>query len=150
MKISQYACFVISSSEISAQAIESRIGIPGGELEEAGARSVDPMRPSASSWHLYCRTRGVDLGDQVEALLTQLKPARNAIKELVLQDGAETILQLVRDFDDEDGEEESVSVTSDGLQKLPGQHQLLGWGLSTDTIDFLHDVRAVVDADEYG
>lgn len=150
MKISQYVCFVISSREISAKDIESRIGIPGGELEEAGSRSDDPMRPSENSWHLYCRDRGIDLGDQVEVLLSQLQPSRVAIRNLVLQDGAETTLQFVRDFNDEDGEQEVLSVTHEGLQKLSGQHQLLGWSLSMDAIDFLHDVRAVVDADEYG
>lgn len=150
MRITQYTCFVISCAGISAKLIDERLEIVGAELEEAGSRGSEPKRPSMSSWSLYCRTRGADIGDQVDELLSLLEPSRDAIKRLVLEDEAETVLQLVRYFNDGDGEQEILDVTEEGLEKLPGQHQLLGWGFSHGVIEFLHDVHAVVDADEYG
>jgi hypothetical protein len=60
------------------------------------------------------------------------------------------MLQLVRHFDDDDGEEEELSVSDAPLQKLAGQHQLLGWHLDSDVLGFLARVGAEIDADEYG
>jgi hypothetical protein len=58
-------------------------------------------------------------------------------------------LQLVRHFGAADGEGEIIDQTPDGLVKLSGQHQLLGWHLHHATIA-LHDVGADIDAGEYG
>ncbi len=60
------------------------------------------------------------------------------------------MLQLVRYFDDEDGEEEELSPSDAPLRKLAGQHQLLGRHLEADSLRFLARVRAAIDADEYG
>jgi hypothetical protein len=59
-------------------------------------------------------------------------------------------LQLVRYFDDDEGEEEELSPPNAPLQKLAGQHQLLGWHLERDSLQFLARVGAEIDADEYG
>jgi hypothetical protein len=53
-------------------------------------------------------------------------------------------------FDDEEGEEEEHSASDARFQKLPGQHQLLGWRLGQDILTFLTSVRAELDVDEYG
>jgi len=53
-------------------------------------------------------------------------------------------------LDDDDGEEEELSPADAPLQKLAGQHQLLGWHLDADSISFLARVGAEIDADEYG
>ncbi|WP_231948641.1 hypothetical protein [Jiangella alkaliphila] len=58
-------------------------------------------------------------------------------------------LQVVRIFDHPDGEEEAVPPSVDGLTKLAGQHQLLGWHLDARTLDFLRTTRAELDVDEY-
>jgi len=63
-------------------------------------------------------------------------------------------LVIVRYFNDEDGEEESfeAAVTKDGrlLEKLPGQHQLLGWYLTAQQLEFLVSINCSISADEYG
>ena len=43
-------------------------------------------------------------------------------------------------------------VTEDGklLERLPGQHQLLGWHLTHEQLGFLASIRCSIDADEYG
>jgi hypothetical protein len=43
-----------------------------------------------------------------------------------------------------------IDVTPDGLEKLAGQHQLLGSHLNREVLDFLTEVGAELDADEYG
>jgi hypothetical protein len=68
----------------------------------------------------------------------------------LLGQGGGCYLQLVRFFDDEDGEEEELSPPDAPLQKLSGQHQLLGWHLDRDSLGFLAHVGAEIDADEYG
>jgi hypothetical protein len=60
----------------------------------------------------------------------------------------------VRNFDDESGEEEVLDpfVTPGGgiAEKVPGQHQLLGWILSAEQVAVLASMRATIDSDEYG
>ena len=51
---------------------------------------------------------------------------------------------------DEGEEEEIPPIDEDGLEKLSGQHQLLGWRLDSDTMAFLVAVGAFLDVDEYG
>jgi hypothetical protein len=36
------------------------------------------------------------------------------------------------------------------FERLSGQHQLLGWHLGRNILDFLRDVDAEMDFDEYG
>lgn len=59
-------------------------------------------------------------------------------------------LQIVRYFEDEDGEDEDLRETVPGLERLSGQHQLLGWHMEPKIIAFLADVGAEIDVDEYG
>ena len=59
-------------------------------------------------------------------------------------------LQLVRYFDDHEGEEEELSPPHAPLEKLAGQHQLLRWHVERDSLQFLARVGAEIDADEYG
>jgi len=42
-----------------------------------------------------------------------------------------------------------IDVTN-GLEKLAGQHQLLGWTLTAEVIDFFRDLGANLWVDEYG
>ncbi len=50
----------------------------------------------------------------------------------------------------DEGEEDDAHLRTDGITRLAGQHQLLGWGLSADDLGFLTRVRATIDVDEYG
>nr|WP_255279509.1 hypothetical protein [Actinomadura madurae] len=58
-------------------------------------------------------------------------------------------LQVVRMFEHPDGEEEDRPAPVGGLEKLPGQHQLLGWHLDGRVLEFLRLTRAELDIDEY-
>jgi hypothetical protein len=93
---------------------------------------------------------GLDISAHIAVVLARLEPARDEIRALLREGKAQAWLQLVRYFDTEDGEDEIIDETPEGLVKLSGQHQLLGWHLDRDALVFLHDVGAEIDADEYG
>jgi hypothetical protein len=134
---------------MSAGEVERRIGMAPDEVHVKGSRSTDPVRPASHSWAIVCRERGLTVQAQIAKLVARLQPARDAIKELIAKEDVLPVLQVVRGFDDEGGEEENPSPVQ-GLEKLPGQHQLLGWHLDLQLIDFLADLRVELDADEYG
>ena len=87
-------------------------------------------------------------------MLDRIEPVRTKIIDLVAEGEVFPKLQIVRHFDDELGEEEVLDsfVTSDGgiAEKVPGQHQLLGWGLSAEQLSVLASMHAIIDSDEYG
>jgi hypothetical protein len=69
-------------------------------------------------------------------LVTRLQPARAAIKTLVATEEVAAVLQVVRYLDDAEGEPEDLTPSAEGLEKLPGQHQLLGWHLDQRAMEF--------------
>ena len=150
MKIKQYVYFGISSEVLTAEEIGTRIGLVPDRITVRGSRIEDPPRPVRHKWELGCYEPGLDISELVARVLERLEPARTEIRELVHEDGVQAWLQIVRYFGAEDGEEEVIDETPEGLVKLSGQHQLLGWHLHRDTLEFLNDVGAEIDADEYG
>ncbi len=150
MKIKQYVYFAISSEVLTAETITARLGLAPDKTQTLGSRSVDPPRPRRHKWEIGSYQRGLDITAHIAILLVRLEPVRDEIRTLVREGDVQAWLQLVRNFDAADGEEEIIDETPDGLVKLSGQHQLLGWHVHRDTLTFLHDVGAEIDADEYG
>jgi hypothetical protein len=150
VKIKQYVYFGISSEVLTAETIARRIGLAPDKTHARGSRSEDPPRPIRDKWELGSYEPGLDISAHVAAVLARLEPARDEIRALVREGEVQAWLQLVRYFGAEDGEEEIIDETPEGLVKLSGQHQLLGWHLHRDTLAFLNDVGAEIDADEYG
>jgi hypothetical protein len=159
MKIRQYAYFGFWSDETTASDITARLGIePDGFLVK-GSRVANPPRPRYHKWRVECDRKGSSVEDQIKVVIEKLIPKKAAIAALVAHlknevDPGGAYLQIVRYFNDEDGEEEaSGQVTfpdESEFEKLPGQHQLLGWHLGRDVLDFLDEVEADIDFDEYG
>ncbi len=150
MKIKQYVYFGISSEVLTAEMIAGRIGLEPDKIMVRASRTADPPRPRRHKWELGSYEPGLDISDHVSRVLVRVEPARDAICALVDEGEVQAWLQFVRTFGTEDGEEEIIDETPEGLVKLSGQHQLLGWHLHRDTLAFLHDVGAEIDADEYG
>lgn len=82
-----------------------------------------------------------------------VRPGRAEIIELageLLRDepddkGRVARLSVVRYLNDEDGEEERVEPPREGLRKLEGQHQLLGWAMERDVLEFLLAAHGFVE-----
>jgi hypothetical protein len=93
------------------------------------------------SWKVCLRERGLTLDAQIGRVLERVEPVHARLVGLIPGQDVSAQLVIVCDFDDEDGEDElpDVATTEDRklLEKLPGQHQLLGWFLTSEH----HQVR---------
>lgn len=155
VRIRQYVYFALHSERTPAHVLTAGIGVEPDEIAVRGSRHAEPPRPVRHAWKVVCRERGRTIDEQVERLLDRLEPYVDRIAALVerideTEPGVTATLQIVRSFDDEDGEEEEPGPTSGDLTLLPGQHQLLGWHLDRRALTFLHRVGAEIDVDEYG
>ncbi|MFE4467212.1 DUF4279 domain-containing protein [Leifsonia sp. NPDC056824] len=154
MRIRQYVYFRLFSEVVTADAITAALGLDPDVVTVRGSKRIDPPVPVAHSWQLHCDRPGITVGAQVERVVRRLQPVEDRVRRLVATKDVDAVLQIVRDFDAEDGEPEIldsvVSPTGDVLTRLAGQHQLLGWHLDARTLAFLTNIGAEIDCDEYG
>ncbi|ASW57817.1 hypothetical protein CIK06_18505 [Plantactinospora sp. KBS50] len=139
-----------------ASEIAARLGIEPDEAVIRGSRSpADRVIPAAHCWRVVCRTAGMTVDEQISHIVDRLFVHALQIgmlaAELDRTDGGpgSAVLQVVRVFGHPAGEPEDLSGLVDGLGKLPGQHQLLGWHLDRRTLEFLWLTGAELDIDEY-
>ncbi|MEV0331069.1 DUF4279 domain-containing protein [Micromonospora echinospora] len=155
MIISQYAYFALSSNRVSAAEMTARLGIEPDEIAVRGSRLASPARPATHRWKIVCRKAGLTVDEQIDRIVERLFGHAERIGELAGElddtDGGPgaSVLQIVRVFEHPDGEEEDLTSPVGGLQKLPGQHQLLGWHVDARVLEFLRLTRAELDVDEY-
>ncbi|MEV0725354.1 DUF4279 domain-containing protein [Micromonospora purpureochromogenes] len=156
MIISQYAYFALSSHRVSAAEITARLGMEADEIVVRGSRLASPARPASHRWKITCRKPGLTVDEQINRIVDRLFRHAERIGELAVEldiiNGAPgaSMLQVVRVFEHPDGEEEDRTSPVEGLQKLPGQHRLLGWHIDARVLEFLRLTRAELDVDEYG
>jgi hypothetical protein len=140
MRIRQYVYFALRSRELSATEMATRLGLEPDEVLLRGSRQPDPPVPVSHAWKIVCRL--TPYTEKIAELAAELTTREGE------QSGAR--LSVVRYFGSDDGEEEEPSGPADPFQKLPGQHQLLGWTLSRETMRFLLATGSSLDVDEYG
>ena len=153
MRIRQYVYFSVYSKTATADEIASYLGLDPDRILVRGSRSTDPPRPPEHSWELQCDSPGLTIDGQAASVLDRLRGVEDrlvTIRADLLGEGGGCSLQLVRYFNDDEGEEEELSPPDARLQQLAGQHQLLGWHLDADSLNFLSRIGAEIDADEYG
>ncbi|MER7457227.1 DUF4279 domain-containing protein [Micromonospora sp. NPDC126480] len=155
MIVSQYVYFALSSERVSAAEITARLGIEPDEIAVRGSRVASPARPACHRWKITCRKPGLTVDEQISRIVDRLFDHAERIGELAVEldaiDGERgaSVLQVVRVFEHPDGEEEDLTSPVEGLEKLPGQHQLLGWHVDARVLEFLRLTRAELDVDEY-
>ncbi|MBM0257634.1 DUF4279 domain-containing protein [Micromonospora sp. 4G55] len=155
MIVSQYVYFALSSNQLSAAEITARLGIEPDEIVVRGSRVACPPRPTRHRWKITCRKRGLTVDEQLKRVVDRLFDHAERIGELAVEldnvDGepGASQLQVVRVFEHPDGEGEDLTSPVEGLEKLPGQHQLLGWHVDARVLEFLRLTRAELDVDEY-
>lgn len=159
MRVRQYVYFGISSAFTTAAQMTARLGIEPDHFLVRASRIPEMDIPRSHQWRVECREPGLTIDEQTAKVLSRVLPQEQRIAELVSKIREEdppggACLQVVRYFNDEDGEDETSRETvglNDGneLEKLTGQHQLLGWHLSQDVLAFLRVAGADVDVDEY-
>ncbi|HEX2313737.1 MAG TPA: DUF4279 domain-containing protein [Thermomonospora sp.] len=147
MRVSQYAYFALRSTRMSADEITARLGV------EPDERRVRGSRP-AHAWRIVCREPALTVDEQITRIIDRLYEHAERIGALAVElDRAEgeppaARLQVVRVFEHPDGDEDE-DVVGQGLEKLPGQHRLMGWHLDARALEFLRLTRAELDVDEY-
>jgi len=155
VRIKQHASFTIYSASVAADEVERLVGLQPDRVSVRGSRTASPPRPLEHAWKVLCDERGLTVEEQVDRIVARLSPYRPAIRKVVNEiDEVHAVLGVVRYFGawlaDGDGEEEDLAIGPDGWEKLPGQHQLLGWHLPREVMEFLLDLGAEMDFDEYG
>ncbi|RVX43322.1 uncharacterized protein DUF4279 [Nonomuraea polychroma] len=155
MRVRQYVYFVMRSDILTAEEMSARIGLDPDEVMVQGSRSMQPLRPAVHAWKVACRDPGLTVNEMISRVVDRLEPFSEAIGGLVEElnrghSGSCAVLQVVRYFDDEEGEVEDLRSPDPALEKIPGQHQLLGWHLDGRVVRFLVSTGAELDVDEYG
>jgi hypothetical protein len=153
VRIRQYVYFSVFSETATADEIANYLDLPPDRARVRGSRSAEPPRPPHHSWQLVCDAPGLAIDEQVANVLDRLRKIEGRLVTIgpsLLGEEGGCYLQLVRYFNDDEGEEEELSPPDAPLQKLAGQHQLLGWHLDAGSLKFLARVGAELDADEYG
>ncbi|MFE6916966.1 DUF4279 domain-containing protein [Streptomyces rubiginosohelvolus] len=146
MPLHQYVYFALSSRRITAQEITDLLGIEPDETKVVNPRRLpaDPANPFCQIWKVVCREPGLQVDEQIARVLGRLRPQTERIAELMKQfnsaeggeePGLEARLEVVRYFNDE--------------QQERGEHNLFGWALDREAIEFLAATGAYLDVDEY-
>ncbi len=150
MRISQRVEFVIASRNVTAVEITRRVGLEPDRTVVAGSKPSESTKvPPEHAWVLISAIENTPVDQQIQHVVNRLEPMRSEIKALTSRSGVYAVMQIVRFFEDTNGEQEVLSGPG-GVEKIPGQHQLLGWHLSSGLINFFSDVGVEIDVDEYG
>ncbi|KAB1923898.1 DUF4279 domain-containing protein [Micromonospora noduli] len=140
MWIHQYVYSLLRSDHLPAREMAARLGMEPDESSVKGSKRESPPVPAVHSWRVVCRDSGLTVDEQVDRIIDRLEPIADRIAALVRVidesegEGLTSTLQVVRYFNDEDGD----------------QHQRLGWHLDRRALEFLHQTGAELDVDEYG
>jgi hypothetical protein len=144
LRVRQYVYFTVQSSRMPAADMTAVMGMDPDEITVRASRRMDPPVPRWHAWKVQCDERGLRVDEQVECVITRLRPVerplRTLLERLHAQEGedAGATLMVVPYLDDEDGEADEW------------QHRLLGWHLSPETLRFIVAMDALLVADEYG
>ncbi|WP_328650259.1 DUF4279 domain-containing protein [Micromonospora sp. NBC_00330] len=140
MRVHQYVYFSLRSDHLPAREMATRLGTEPDEISVKGSKRENPPVPAVHSWRVVCRDSGLTVDEQIDRLIDRLEPIADRIAALVRvideseEEGFTSTLQVVRYFNDEDGD----------------QHQRLGWHLDRRALKFLHHTGVDLDVDEYG
>ncbi|WP_093440873.1 DUF4279 domain-containing protein [Streptomyces sp. Cmuel-A718b] len=154
MPLRQYVYFALSSRRITAQEITDLLGIEPDETRVINPRRLpaDPAKPFCQVWQVVCRGPGLHVDEQIACALGRLRPQTDRIAELMRQfnsaedegePGLEARLEVVRYFNEDEQQQEA------GQPQEGERHNLFGWALDREAIEFLAATGAYLDVDEY-
>ncbi len=140
MRVHQYVYFSLRSDHLPAREMATRLGMEPDEISVRASKRESPPVPRVHSWRIVCRDSGLTVDEQIDRIIDRLEPIADQIAALARAideaegEGLTSTLQVVRYFNDDDGD----------------QHQRLGWHLDRRALEFLHHTGAELDVDEYG
>lgn len=151
--MSQYAFFSLRSDVRPPDEINRLLAFDADVSQLKGSKRTDPPLPRCHHWEVMATRQSAVVDDQLREIIDRLRPVTVRIRGLVEDGSCSATLQVVRRFNDPEGEEENLEPldTEIGvLEHIPGQHQLLGWHIDPEIVDFLIATGAEIDIDEYG
>jgi hypothetical protein len=152
MRVRQDAYFSLSSVDLSPEDITRAVGMEPDEVIVMASKRIEPPVPACHTWKVVATSRG-PVDEMLAELVARIRPASSSIGDLVATGAASAVFQVVRSLDGASGEEEDLTIREIGdlrLEKLPGQHQLLGFHLDAQTLRFASDTGIEISFDEYG
>lgn len=152
MRISQHVSFSLRSAGVTAAEITAALLLEPDETWVMGSRDPVHVIPRCHGWSVSTTTRNRPINAQLDEVVARLRPAVPQIRTLV-RGGVGATLWVVRTFDGDEGVEDEGTppdLAALGIEKVGGQHHLLGWRLDPTVLDFLHQTGAELDVDEYG
>ena len=149
LRVKQRAYFAVDSLHLAPSVMAEHLGLEPDDSWVRGSMHPERDIPVQNRWAVTNDGPGLTVDEQVADVLARVIPVASRLAEL-LQTHADvtTKLKVVRHFGV--GEEEERSDPAARFQKVPGQHQLLGFYLGLDVLSFLVAARAEFEVDEYG
>lgn len=148
MKIRQFAYVLVASESMRPDEITDALAIVPSSTTLRASRSVDPPVPRANMWRFEAAA-SARVDELISELVERLEPSAEAVRRLAARPDTSVGIQVVRYFDDPEGDDEEPVPDGD-LEKLAGQHQHLGFHLDPDLMFRLHALSCALDVDEYG
>lgn len=154
MQVRQYAYFGISSSTITPEDITAAVGLQPDRARPMGSRSEGP--PPFPRFHLWdLRSECPDTADlnaHFTSIVSRLRGSEDRIRAFLASADGDGQITVVRKFDP--GPEDQAIIEPgrlvDGLERLRGQHPLLGFHLDADVLNLAVRLGVEIDFDEYG
>lgn len=148
VRIRQHASFRVGSGELNPDEITALLLIEPDRVGWRGSRSKEPCIPATNLWSVQSRLKG-RVDEMVRDLVDRFEPLRTPLDQLRAAKDSWIVISVGRHFDVDDGDAEHLDVNDD-FEKVPGQHQLLGFHLDVDLLVRLTRMGCAVDFDEYG
>lgn len=148
MIVVEYAYLAVRSDDYSPRQLSGVIGIqPDRELVR-GARRPAPPVPATNSWivgfsHSSEEAHELELTAQIEWVVRRVRPAARRILRLQESSNTNAVLQIVREFREDD------SPTCDASAVQAAERFVTGFHIDVATLEMLSLIRAPVDVDEY-
>jgi len=155
MKIRQYAKFDVCSKILSPHRITEVLRVEPSRVSQLGSRQTSPPIPVFNVWTVSTASNGEveamveELVDLVEQLADRLAALEALDPMLSDVDGSGYGITVVRYFNARDGVEDETVAPGD-LEKLPGQHHLLGFTIEPELMRRLARLRCRIAFGEYG
>lgn len=154
MKVRQYVYLGIKSDGVDPGVISERLGLMPDDVQLRGSRHQGP--PPVPRCHLWRLKSGAatdaSLDDHFAALRVRLGDSASRLRNLQETEEVTAVIQVVRSFDPgpEDRHISEPGRVVGDLERLGGQHPLVGFDLSPDLVSYAAEAGIGFDFDEYG
>ena len=125
---------------MDASQMTKAIGMSPDKVRVRGSNRGDPPVPVCNSWELHSSKLGLHVDEHIAELRRRCEPFTAEMAALAASPDVSVVLEVVRYFNDEQGEPDNGEGNS---------HQLLGWVLQPADIQFLTALGAAIDVDEH-